>query len=323
MGSNFIRYLLDRVPTARVTNLDLLTYAANPENLQGLPKKHYALVRGDIVNGKLLTKLMRSADMIINFAAETHVDRSIHGSTDAFIHTNVEGAHSLLEALRQSPHIELAIHISTDEVWGDLPLGSKLRFTESSPFKPSSPYAASKAAGDLFVRAYVRTYKLPILTTHSTNNIGPRQYPEKLIPFFITRAARGLPLPLYGDGRHVRDWLHVDDHSAAVLTLLMKGSAGEEYAISNGGKEYNNTMIARRILTALQKPANLIHFVADRPGHDRRYAVSSKKLRSLGWKPRYSVEQALAETIRWYRTNPLWITRALKRTKRLNPHIAL
>ena len=323
MGSNFIHYLLAQNSTVRVINLDLLTYAGNPENLRGVPRARYRFVRGDITNTRLMKRLMRGADFVVNFAAETHVDRSIHGNDDAFMCTNVLGVHSLLRALMASPQVKLMIHISTDEVWGDLPLSSRKKFTEESPLRPSSPYAASKAAGDLVIRSFVRTYKLPIVTTHSTNNFGPRQFPEKLIPFFVTRALKNLPLPLYGDGLNRRDWLFVDDHSRAVLALLERGVAGEEYAISCEGKEYSNKTIAGFILAAMQKQKNFIGMVADRPGHDRRYAVSSAKLRKLGWKPRHSVEEALRTTVNWYLHNAAWLRSSTKRAGKLNPHITV
>ncbi|MBI2612509.1 dTDP-glucose 4,6-dehydratase [Candidatus Kaiserbacteria bacterium] len=297
MGSNFILYALERIPDLRIVNLDLLTYAGSLENLAGVDTSRYSFVKGDIADADLAAKLFKDADMVVNFAAETHVDRSIHTSAEAFVRTNVLGVHSLLEALRHSPNVERMVHISTDEVWGDLPLDSKERFTEESPFLPNSPYAASKAAGDLLIRAYVATHKLPVIVTHSVNNYGPRQFPEKLIPFFTARALRDEPLPLYGDGENRRDWLHVDDHSEAVLTVLAKGVPLEVYNISQQ-KEYSNKEIALRILEILGKPASLISYVEDRPAHDRKYAVDSTKLRSLGWTPRSSLEEKFPDVVR-------------------------
>ena len=323
MGSNFIHHILTSARGVRVVNLDLLTYAGTVENVRGLSSQQYRFVRGDLCNTKLLARLMRDVDYVVNFAAETHVDRSIHGDDGAFVQTNIVGVHSLLRALSLSPRVRMCIHISTDEVWGDLPLTSRSAYTEASPFRPNSPYAASKAAGDLLVRSYVETFNLPIIVTHATNNFGPRQFPEKMIPFFITRALKGVPLPLYGDGRHRRDWLHVDDHSRAISLLLEKGEAGGVYAISRQGKEYSNMDVAKRILAHTHKPLSLITHVADRPGHDRQYRVNSAKLRSLGWEPKISLEEGLHATITWYTEHAEWVRATERRAKRLNPHIQI
>lgn len=320
MGSNFIRHVIANFPSTKIINLDLLTYAGNKENLKGISNNRYRLVVGDINDFHLVKKLMRNADFIVNFAAETHVDRSIHGHAADFIRTNVLGVQTLLEALRQSPNISKLVHISTDEVWGDLPLDSKKKFNEESPFKPNSPYAASKAAGDLLIRSYVRTYGLPTVVSHSVNNFGPRQFPEKLIPFFSLRAMQDKPLPLYGDGRNIRDWLYVDDHSTAILTLLEKAAPGEVYAISRG-EEFSNLEIAGRILRILGKTEKLMTFVKDRPGHDRRYSVSSLKLRNLGWNPGYSLEKQLKNTVNWYKENLDWVSGVLKKNRNINKHI--
>ena len=264
---------------------------------------------------------MKQADFIINFAAETHVDRSIHNGTDRFIKSNILGVHSLLKALRASPNIKKMIHISTDEVWEGLPFNSKKQFNEESPFLPNSPYAASNAAGDLLVRAHVRTYGLPVMTTHSVNNFGSRQFPEKLIPFFVLRALVGKKLPLYGDGRNIRDWIYVDDHSQALLTILERGLVGDDYAIS-GNEEHQNIEIAKRILRVLKRPSSLITFVADRPGHDRRYSVNSSKLRALGWKPRQTFNSALIKTVQWYVKNQKQFSN-LVFTQNINTHIKI
>src|SRR3989344_2687957 len=290
MGSNFIHYVLDNFPNTKIINLDLLTYAGSRENLKGIPLARYRFVKGDIGNKKLVNPLMRGSDFVVNFAAETHVDRSIHGETSDFVHTNIDGVHSLLEALRNSPNVKKMIQISTDEVWGDLSLSSKLKFNEDSPFKPNSPYSASKAAGDLLVRSYVKTYGVPAIVSHSVNNFGPRQFPEKLIPFFTLLAMQNKSLPLYGDGKNVRDWLYVDDHTVAILTML-------------------------------DKPKNLITFIKDRPGHDRRYSVDSSKLRRFGWRPKYSIREQLKKTINWYKQNPNWIRKVLKKSRDVNKHI--
>ncbi len=322
MGSNFIHFLFKNFKGIKVTNLDLLTYAGNTENLKGISNKNYRLVKGDIANVNLANKLMKQADFVVNFAAETHVDRSIHGNANNFVHANILGVHSLLEALRLSPNVVKMVHISTDEVWGDLPLDSKIKFNEKSPFKPNSPYAASKAAGDLLIRSYVKTYDLPVVVSHSVNNFGPRQFPEKLIPFFVLRAKQNKPLPLYGDGKNIRDWLYVDDHTAAILMLLQRAKPGDVYAISRG-EECSNIEIAEKILKILRKPKSLITFVKDRPGHDRRYSVNSSKLRRLGWKPRYSINDQFKKTIDWYRKNPDWLRGVLKKNSCINAHINL
>ena len=302
MGSNFILTLLARFPDVKIVNVDALTYAGNPHNLDGVDVSRYTFVRGDIADASLMLQYMQNVDAVVNFAAETHVDRSIHEGAAAFIHTNVIGVHSLLEALRQSPGVKKMVHISTDEVWGDLPLDSKERFTEESSFRPNSPYAASKAAGDLLVRSYVQTHKLPVIVTHSVNNYGPRQFPEKLIPFFTMRALSNQPLPLYGKGENMRDWLYVDDHTEGVFTVIEKGVAGEIYNISQQ-KEYSNKDIAKRILHVLDKPTSLLTYVEDRPGHDLKYSVDSSKLRLLGWKPHFSLEEKLPETVEWFKEN--------------------
>lgn len=322
MGSNFIRYVINNFSKTRIVNLDLLTYAGNKENLSGINIKNYRFIKGDINNLPVVVKLMKNSDFVVNFAAETHVDRSIQGEAASFIRTNIFGVHSLLEALRLSPNVLKMVHISTDEVWGDLSLTSKAKFNEESPFKPNSPYAFSKAAGDLLIRSYVKTYGVPAIVSHSVNNFGPRQFPEKLIPFFALLAMQNKPLPLYGDGKNVRDWLYVDDHTAAILTLLQKAKGGEVYAISRG-EEYSNLKIADKILKILNKQKNLITFVKDRPGHDRRYSVNSSKLRRLGWKPRYSMEEQFKRTIDWYKENPGWVRNVLKRSDNINKHIRI
>jgi len=320
MGSNFIHFLFKNLNGVKVINLDLLTYAGIKENLKSIPAKRHRFVKGDIADTNLARRLMKQADYVVNFAAETHVDRSIHAGSHQFIHTNIFGVHSLLEALRMSPNIKKMIHISTDEVWGDLDLKSKEKFTEESPLRPNSPYSASKAAGDLLVRSYVKTYGLPVIISRSVNNFGPRQHPEKLIPFFAIQTVQNRPLPLYGDGKNVRDWLYADDHSAAVAALLKKGKIGEIYAVSRG-REYSNLEIARKILKTLNKPESLITFVQDRPGHDRRYSVDSSKLRRLGWRPRHSLDQQLKSTLMWYAQNNGWLKSVLKKSSNINQHI--
>jgi len=317
IGSNFVRYLLSKVPGSAVVVVDNLSYAGNRQNLDRLPKNRVSFVRADINEKKRMAKLFRHADYVVHFAAETHVDRSIHQSSRDFFVTNVLGTHSLLEALRESPNVKLFVHISTDEVFGSLPLMSRRKFNERSPY---SPYAASKAAADMAVRSFIQTYRLPIVILHPANNYGPRQLPEKLIPFFTTRALRNLPLPVYGHGKHVRSWLHVDDCSSAIIALLEKGTAGENYCVTSG-EELSNLETTRIILKTLKKPLSLVEHIADRPGHDERYAVDDSKLKKLGWKATRKLGTYLPKTVLWYRDNQDWVRRSIKKEKILNAHI--
>ncbi|MEW6273878.1 MAG: dTDP-glucose 4,6-dehydratase [Bacillota bacterium] len=303
IGSNMIRYLLSKYPYELI-NLDKLTYAGNLENLAGLEHDpRYTFVRGDIADPQVVEEIFAGKiDAVINFAAESHVDRSIADASD-FIRTNVEGTRVLLEAARRHGAAKF-IQVSTDEVYGSL--GETGFFTEESPLNPSSPYSASKAAADLLALAYHRTYGLPVLITRCSNNYGPYQFPEKLIPLMITNALEDKPLPVYGDGQNVRDWLHVCDHCAALDLVLHRGRPGQVYNIG-GNNERKNLEIVRLILAELGKPTSLIAFVADRPGHDRRYAIDAGKLRrELGWRPQYPFAQGLYETIRWYCENQSW-----------------
>jgi dTDP-glucose 4,6-dehydratase len=302
IGSNFIRYMFATYPDIEIVNLDKLTYAGNPENLRDVEELDgYTFVHGDICDEGLVEKLISDGfDAVLNFAAESHVDRSITGPRD-FIQTDVFGTFTLLEASRRHG-VARYLQVSTDEVYGSIEAGS---FTESSPLEPNSPYAASKAAGDLLVRAYHVTYGLPVLITRSSNNFGPYQYPEKLIPLFITNALDDIVLPLYGDGMNVRDWLFVTDNCAAIDLVLREGEPGEVYNIA-GGQEKANIEITLSVLRILGKPESLIEYVADRPGHDRRYSISSAKLAALGLKPREDFEAVLAETVRWYVDNRPW-----------------
>lgn len=301
IGSNYVRYVFKKHPSYRVTVLDKLTYAGNLDNLlevKGL--KNYQFVRGDICDAKLVNRLVNGCDAILNFAAETHVDRSILGP-GSFVTTDVYGTHVLLEAV-QAFGIKRYVQISTDEVYGSIEKGS---FKETDPLHPSSPYSASKAGADLLVLAYHNTYHLPVLITRSSNNFGPSQYPEKLIPLFITNLIEGKKIPLYGDGLNVRDWLYVVDNCEGINTVLHKGKVGEVYNLG-GGNERTNLEITRFILSALKHPQSMIERVKDRPGHDRRYSIDCRKARSLGWKPRYRFDQAIRETICWYQLNECW-----------------
>lgn len=301
IGSNFVRYMVNKYPDYRVIVLDALTYAGNRENLQDLEgRMNYIFYHGNITDKEVVENLVSNADVIINFAAETHVDRSIL-EAGSFIQTDVVGTFTLLEAARKYD-IDLYIQISTDEVYGSTEKGS---FYETSPVLPNSPYSASKASGDLLVRAYHRTYGLPALITRSSNNFGPYQYPEKVIPLFITNAVDNQPLPLYGDGKNVRDWLYVIDNCEAIDVVLHKGEPGELYNIG-GGNEMQNIQITEMILELLHKPKSLIKPVPDRLGHDRRYSVNFDKIRELGWKPRHDFKSALQETVQWYLDNQEW-----------------
>jgi len=301
IGSNFIRYMIEKYPTCKIVNLDKLTYAGNRENLKGIEKnKNYKFVKGDICDDKKVSKLSKDCDAVLNFAAETHVDRSIEDPS-AFIKTNVYGTYALLEAVRKNK-IKRFVQISTDETYGSILKGE---FKETDPLKPNSPYASSKASADLLCRAYFVTYKTPIVITRSSNNFGPYQYPEKIIPLFITNALEDKQLPVYADGLNVRDWLYVEDNCTGIDMVLRKGRLGEIYNIG-GGAELPNIELTRRILSIMGKSESLIKFVKDRPGHDKRYALDCGKLRDLGWKPSGNFERALRKTVTWYTENKTW-----------------
>ena len=301
IGSNFVRHVLATHPDDRVVNLDKLTYAGNPANLADIERDpRYAFVQGDVCDAKVVREAARGVDAIVNFAAETHVDRSL-SEPDAFLRTDVFGVFTLLEAVRELK-IPRLLHISTDEVYGSVARGSS---REIDPLRPSNPYSASKAGGDLLALAYWQTHRLPVLITRSSNNFGPYQYPEKVIPLFVTNALDDQPLPLYGDGKNVRDWLYVLDNCAAIDLVLRKGGEGEVYNIG-GGHEVENVVLTRQILQLTGKPESLIKPVKDRPGHDRRYSLDSKKVRQLGWTPRHRFPDALATTVAWYREHETW-----------------
>ncbi|OGP65187.1 MAG: dTDP-glucose 4,6-dehydratase [Deltaproteobacteria bacterium RBG_13_47_9] len=307
IGSNFIRYFLKAYPSYSLINVDKLTYAGNLENLADLSlSSHYHFVRGDIADAPRMEEWIdKGIDAIINFAAESHVDRSIE-DPDAFMRTNVFGTFVLLEAVRKlfSKRRIRFLHISTDEVYGSL--GETGAFTEETPLAPNSPYSASKTAADLLVRAYHRTYGLPVLITRCSNNYGPHQFPEKLIPLMISNAIEDKELPIYGDGMHIRDWIYVEDHCRALDVVLHHGKEGEVYNIG-GRSEKPNLSVAQSILDHLEKPRSLIRYVADRPGHDRRYAIDFSKIEGeLGWKPSVSFEEGMGRTIEWYETHRPW-----------------
>jgi dTDP-glucose 4,6-dehydratase len=301
IGSHFVRHLIRRYPEYEIVNLDKLTYAGNPANLSDVAASpRYRFVHGDICDATVVREVMAGCDAVVNLAAESHVDRSIQDA-GAFIRTDVFGTWILLEAAR-SLRVGRYLQVSTDEVYGSIPHGA---FRETDALHPSSPYAASKAGGDQMVLAYWTTHRLPVLISRASNTFGPNQYPEKVIPLFITNALDDEPLPLYGDGRQVRDWLYVLDHCAALDLILHKGTEGEVYNIG-GGAELENIALTRRILVLLDRPESLIRPVTDRPGHDRRYALETAKLRALGWQPSLAFEEALATTVEWYRANPAW-----------------
>ncbi|MCY9516455.1 dTDP-glucose 4,6-dehydratase [Paenibacillus apiarius] len=305
IGSNFILHMLSRYDDLHVTNIDALTYAGNPDNVSDIAHSGaHRFVRADITDAEHVERIFAGErfDAVVHFAAESHVDRSI-AQPEAFIRANVLGTFHLLEAAKRHK-IPKFIHVSTDEVYGTL--GDTGYFTEQSPLMPNSPYSASKAGSDLMARSYAQTYGLPVIITRCSNNYGPRQFPEKLIPTIILRALHDEPIPIYGDGTHVRDWLYVMDHCAAIDAALRRGKAGEVYNIG-GHHERTNLEVASMVLQELGKPESLITFVADRLGHDKRYAIDPEKTeRELGWRPIKELEQGMKETIRWYVTNRSW-----------------
>ena len=303
IGSNFCRYLIGANPEAEVTNLDKIGMGANPLNLKDIEKeKRYRFVKGDIRDSELLNRLVKEADAVVNFAAETHVDRSI-ADPDEFLQNNTVGTFTVLEALRKHNSQAKLVQVSTDEAYGEIPEGS---FNENDAPKPSNPYSASKAAADMFVHAYFKTYKLRAAITRCTNNYGPYQLPEKLIPKTIIRALKNLKIPVYGTGTNIRDWIYVQDHCEAVYLVLTKGQPGQIYNVA-ADNEVPNIEIVKKILKQLGKDPDLLTFVEDRPGHDIRYSLDSSRIRKeLGWKPRHSFEKALKKTIDWYVRNKSW-----------------
>jgi len=308
IGTNFILHLLETDPAVRITNLDKLTYAGNRGNLAHLEGdgSRYAFVHGDIADAALVERLLaeHAIDAVVHFAAESHVDRSITDSAP-FIHTNVAGTHTLLEAARKAG-VQRFVHVSTDEVYGSLGPHDPA-FTEETPLAPNSPYSASKAASDMLARAYFHTYGLPVIITRCSNNYGPYQFPEKLIPLTYLRATRGEPVPVYGDGSNVRDWIYVLDHCRGVEAALRRGEPGKVYNFG-GDAERTNLETVHTILDAVGAPRSLVRFVTDRPGHDRRYAMnSSRAKKELGWRPETDFATGIAQTIRWYQTHAAWL----------------
>ena len=304
IGSNFVHHVVREHPHVHVTVLDKLTYAGNPDNIAGLPADRVELVVGDICDAALVDRLVSETDAVVHYAAESHNDNSI-ADPSPFLKTNVEGTYTLIEACRR--HGVRYHHVSTDEVYGDLALDDPARFTEETPYRPSSPYSSTKASSDLLVRAWARTFGLAATISNCSNNYGPYQHVEKFIPRQVTNLIDGVRPKLYGDGRNVRDWIHTEDHSSAVWTILTKGRIGETYLIGADG-ELDNITVLREILKAFGRDGDDFDWVRDRPGHDRRYAIDATKLRTeLGWEPRHTDFAAgLAETIRWYRDNEAW-----------------
>lgn len=319
IGSNFIRYFLNAHSDYSVVCYDKLTYAGNLENLADLRgNTRYTFVQGDITDLDHLNQVVKAHGVthVINFAAETHVDRSIHGGAKEFVLTNTLGVQMILDAVRLNK-LEKMVNVSTDEVYGSLELDEEREFTESTPIWPNMPYAAAKAGGDLMCNAYFVTHKVPVVVTHCSNNYGPFQFPEKVIPFFIFKLLKGEKVPVYGDGLNVRDWIHVNDHAKALDLLLHKGNPGEVYNIG-ADNERSNLDLTKMILKSMGKGEDMIEYVTDRPGHDRRYAIDASKMKALGWKadyPREKFEQGLTETIEWYKANTEWVEHLREKKK--------
>ena len=311
IGSNFVRLMVNKYPDYKIVNYDKLTYAGNLDNLKDIESRpNYTFVKGDITDLEKLNETIKEHNIthIINFAAETHVDRSIHGGCKDFVLTNVLGVQMLLDAARINK-IEKMVNVSTDEVFGDLDLDDERKFDEKWPIMPNMPYAAAKAGGDLMCNAYFVTQKVPVIVTHCSNNYGPYQFPEKVIPFFIFKLLAGEKVPVYGDGLNVRDWIHVLDHGKALDLLLHKGNPGEVYNIGSDN-ERNNMELTKMILKVLGKDEEMIEYVTDRPGHDRKYAIDATKIKALGWVPDYpreKFEEGLRETVEWYKNNTEWV----------------
>lgn len=306
IGSNFILYWMKNHPTDEIVNFDKLTYAGNLENLQGVEKnQNYCFVRGDICNGSEVDSSMQGVDTVVHFAAESHVDRSIMEPA-SFVTTNVLGTQVLLESALKS-NVKRFHHVSTDEVFGQLELDSTTKFDENTKYDPRSPYSASKAGSDHLVRAYSHTFGLPITITNCSNNFGPYQFPEKIIPLAITNLLEDKKIPIYGDGLYVRDWLYVEDHCRAIESVLEKGKVGETYCVGGLNEDVNNLQVAKKLIKILGKSEDRIEFVKDRLGHDRRYAVNWSKIKNeLGWEPLHSFDEWLEETVNWYQDHEDW-----------------
>lgn len=303
IGSNFVRYWLGKYPKDSVVVLDALTYAGNKANLADLDPSRLRFVKGNILNKKLVDELVKEVDIVVHFAAESHVDRSV-GDPGAFLKTNIWGTFVILEAIKK--YDKRFHHVSTDEVYGALGRSEKRKFDESSRYGPRSPYAASKAASDHLVNAYIATYGIRATVSNCANNYGPYHHPEKLIPLFITNLLENKKVPVYGDGGQMRDWLYVEDHCRAVGLIIKKGKLGETYLIGGMTDEITNLELTRKILSLLGRDESMVEYVKDRPGHDQKYAIDWKKIKSLGWTPKYNLEDGLKKTIEWYINNEKW-----------------
>ena len=300
IGSAFVRYQLARYPDVHIVNFDKLTYAGNLDNLLDVDESRYTFIKGDVADQDAVMEAMRDCDAVVNFAAETHVDRSIQGASE-FIDTDVRGVYNIVETAKQLETARVLL-VSTDEVYGSILEGS---FKETDPVCPRNPYSASKAGGEQIGLSYFHTFGVPVIITRGSNTYGPFQYPEKVLPLFVTNAIDNEPLPLYGDGKNVRDWLYVDDHCSGIDTALRNGKPGEIYNVA-GGNERENITLTNKILEILDKPKNLIQPITDRPGHDRRYSIDASKLRALGWAPQMDWDAGMTASVHWYRDNEWW-----------------
>lgn len=324
IGSNFVHYLLEKYPYYSVVVYDKLTYAGNLENLRNVEKSpRYKFIKGDIADAEKVNQVVKdeNIDYVVNFAAETHVTRSLLFRADEFVRTNVLGTHAILEAVKNNNHVERFVHVSTDEVYGSLELDDPNSFREDTAFEPNVPYAAAKAGGDHMCRAYHNSYKVPVIVTHCSNNYGPFQHPEKLVPNALFRAMRNQPITLHGNGQHVRDWIFVRDHCEALDLVLHKGKPGEVYNVG-ADEEKNTHEIAKTVLRSLGKPEGLVTLVDDRPGNDLRYSISAEKIKNdLGWTPSTSFEEGIALTIQWYQNNLSWVEAIRERDKEFSKYI--
>lgn len=322
IGSNFVQYMLETYPECKVVNYDKLTYAGNLDNHKEIKDNpNYSFVQGDVTDLELLDKTMKEHQInyVINFAAETHVDRSIHGGCKDFVLSNTLGVQMILDAVRQNK-VKKFVNVSTDEVYGSLELEDPKQFTEDTPIMPNMPYAAAKAGGDLMCHAYFATHKTPVVVTHCSNNYGKYQFPEKLIPFFIFKLLADEKVPVYGEGVNIRDWIHVLDHAKALDLLLRKGESGGVYNIGSDN-ERSNMDVTKMILKIMGKSEDMIEYVKDRPGHDLRYSVDASKIKALGWEPEYThdkFEQGLKETVDWYLENREWVENLWKKKDEMN-----
>lgn len=319
IGSNFVRYMLGKYPSYQIVNFDKLTYAGNLDNLRDIENNpHYKFVQGDITDLDKLNEVIKEnkIDHVISFAAETHVDRSIHGGCKDFVLTNTLGVQMILDAVKFN-NVQKFVNVSTDEVYGALELDEDREFTEDTPIWPNMPYAAAKAGGDLMCNAYFVTHKVPVVVTHCSNNYGPYQFPEKLIPFFVFKLMKGEKVPVYGDGLNVRDWIHVLDHCSALDLMLHQGIPGNVYNVG-ADNERSNLELTKMMLKIMGQGEEMIEYVTDRPGHDRRYAIDASKIKSLGWAPNYTrekFEKGLQETVEWYQNNSEWVEKIRAKKK--------